>query len=137
MKRLRNSCTGRRPVHFFRKLGGLAAGLTLAAAPLSFVMPAPAAAAAAAAAKAPRSSGFSIADFYASRRDALLWLAPTSGSAAQDLVALLDLLREVNVSANAILELWVPQQATLEETIKMEHAWAEESVAYLRRYIRC
>jgi sugar phosphate isomerase/epimerase len=50
---------------------------------------------------------------------------------------LLDLLREVNVSANAILELWVPQQATLEETIKMEHAWAEESVAYLRRYIRC
>lgn len=89
MTSLRNSCTGPRPVHFFRKLSGVAAGLTLAVASLSFVMPAPAAAAAAAA-KAPRSSGFSIADFYASRRDALLWLAPSSGSAAQDLVALLE-----------------------------------------------
>ncbi len=50
---------------------------------------------------------------------------------------LLDLLQDVNVSPNAILELWVPQQATLEETIRLEHAWAEESVAYLRRYIAC
>jgi sugar phosphate isomerase/epimerase len=50
---------------------------------------------------------------------------------------LLQSLREANVSPNAILELWVPQQPTLEQTIRMEHAWAEESVAYLRQQIPC
>jgi sugar phosphate isomerase/epimerase len=50
---------------------------------------------------------------------------------------LLDLLRASNVSPNAIIELWVPKQATLEDTIAMEHTWARESVAYLREFIRC
>ena len=89
MIRLRNSCTGPRPVHFFQGLRGVAASLALAAAPVSFALPAPAVAAVAAT-TAPQSSGFSVADFYASRRDAMLWLAPASGSAAQDLVALLE-----------------------------------------------
>ena len=47
----------------------------------------------------------------------------------------LQALNEAGRSPNAILELWVPQQETLEATIAMEQAWAEESIAYLRRYI--
>lgn len=33
---------------------------------------------------------------------------------------------------NAILEQWVPQQATIEETIALEEQWAAASIAYLR-----
>ncbi|MGH6728563.1 MAG: L,D-transpeptidase family protein [Sphingomicrobium sp.] len=63
----------------------------LAAAPFAFVMPAPALAKAkhVAAKTAPVHLGPSIADFYASRRDYPLWLSPAAGSAAQDLVQLL------------------------------------------------
>lgn len=48
---------------------------------------------------------------------------------------LLYTLQAARVSPNAILELWPPQQKTMEETVAMEQAWAAESVAYLRRYI--
>jgi sugar phosphate isomerase/epimerase len=48
---------------------------------------------------------------------------------------LLGVLRDAGVSPNAILELWPPQQSTLEETIALEQAWAVESVNYLRRLI--
>jgi len=37
--------------------------------------------------------------------------------------------------SNAILELWPPEQGTLEETIRLEHAWAAQSISNLRRYI--
>ena len=42
--------------------------------------------------------------------------------------------REKN-NLNAILELWTPPEPTIEETIKKEEAWVEESIAYLRRHI--
>lgn len=71
-------------MHLFKKLGGAAAGITLAAAPLS----------AAQAATAPPqtiqvSAAQSIDDFYRGRGGAPLWLAANSGDAAQQLVALL------------------------------------------------
>src|SRR5690349_1166980 len=88
---LRNWCTGRRPVHSFLKRSGLAAALTVSVAAL--VAPAPAAAqsapAAAVVSVARTSTGQSVADFYKARKDAPLWLAPTSGDAAQQLIALL------------------------------------------------
>jgi 3-oxoisoapionate decarboxylase len=36
---------------------------------------------------------------------------------------------------NVLIELWPPEQPTLEETIALEQAWAVESVPYLRKFI--
>lgn len=44
-------------------------------------------------------------------------------------------LRAAGASCNAILELWPPEQKTLEETIALEQAWAQESIPYLRSLI--
>jgi 3-oxoisoapionate decarboxylase len=37
---------------------------------------------------------------------------------------------------NLIIELWPPEQETLADTIALEQRWAEESVIFLRRYIK-
>ena len=36
---------------------------------------------------------------------------------------------------NVIIELWPPEQASLEDTVRLEQQWAEKSVPYLRQYI--
>jgi murein L,D-transpeptidase YcbB/YkuD len=79
---LRNSCTGPKPVHFFLKAATIAAGALLAAAPLSFAHAAPAPA-------AQLRVGQSVDDFYRARNGAPLWLAPSAGDAAEQLVSLL------------------------------------------------
>ncbi|MEA3057945.1 MAG: L,D-transpeptidase YcbB [Sphingomonadales bacterium] len=81
---LRNSCTGPAPVHFFQRLSGAALGVMLAAAPLWL---APAAAAPAPVAANPAGQG--VDEFYRARNGAPLWFAPSSGDAADQLVALL------------------------------------------------
>lgn len=90
MIRLRNWCTGRRPVHSFQMKIGSAAGLLLGAALLA---PASAQAQATPAVQAPVSAqspvGQSVADFYKARNDAPLWLSPTAGDAAEQLISLL------------------------------------------------
>jgi murein L,D-transpeptidase YcbB/YkuD len=86
---LRNECTGRRPVHFFQKLSGVAASLLLASAPFAATP-----AAAAPSSKAAVTNGMGIGDFYNARRGAPLWFSPTSGNAAQ---ALLDLLKDARI----------------------------------------
>ncbi len=48
---------------------------------------------------------------------------------------LLEQLKASRHDFNVILELWPPEQETLEQTIALEEAWAEESVTYLRRFI--
>jgi sugar phosphate isomerase/epimerase len=48
---------------------------------------------------------------------------------------LLGVLEEARVSPNAILELWTPEQKTIEETVALEQQWAAESIAYLRTLI--
>jgi sugar phosphate isomerase/epimerase len=48
---------------------------------------------------------------------------------------LLEQLRGAGRDVNAILELWTPFEASLEETIRTEAAWAEASVKYLRQHI--
>ena len=80
---LRNLCTGPRPVHLFRKLGGVAAALIAVTALLS-----PAASASVPAQIQP-APGQSVADFYRARNNAPLWLAPSAGNAAERLIALL------------------------------------------------
>ena len=59
-----------------------------------------------------------------------------AGQGQLDLAGLLETLRAAEVSPNAILELWVPEQKTLDETISLEQSWVEQSIAYLRQYIR-
>ena len=86
MKSLRIACTGPAPVHVLKWASGVAAAVMVAAAPLS---PAYAAPAPVAAAPAPQPARLGVWDFYRSRAEAPLWLAPSSGDAAKDLVALL------------------------------------------------
>ena len=89
MKSLRNRCTGRWPVHSFKKMGP-AVALTIGAAALLAPLPAAAqSTTASAAAVASPQTGQTLADFYKARKGAPLWLAPQSGDAAQKLVALL------------------------------------------------
>ena len=91
MKSLRNWCTGHWPVHSFQRKIGLTAALTAGAAAL--LVPAPAIAQAApvpsAASVAQSAAGQSVADFYKARQGAPLWLSPTAGDAAQQLIYLL------------------------------------------------
>ena len=70
------------PVHFFRNL-------TIAAAALSAALPSAALAAPAAPAPIARPQGQGVEDFYRARNGYPLWLAPTSGDAAQQLLSLL------------------------------------------------
>lgn len=58
-----------------------------------------------------------------------------AGKGQLDVPWLLETLSAAGVSPNAILEVWAPQQKTLEETIALEQAWVVESINFLRRYI--
>lgn len=49
------------------------------------------------------------------------------------------LLQELKASPydfNVLVELWPPEQETIAATVALEQAWALESLAYLRRYIK-
>ncbi|MFB3920907.1 MAG: sugar phosphate isomerase/epimerase family protein [Terriglobia bacterium] len=48
---------------------------------------------------------------------------------------LLEILRAAGASGNAILELWPPEQKSLEETIALEQSWVAASIPYLRQLI--
>jgi 3-oxoisoapionate decarboxylase len=58
-----------------------------------------------------------------------------AGKGAVDVPYLLNSLQAAGARFNTVLELWPPEQAALDETIALEHAWARESVAYLRTLI--
>ncbi|HEX6660856.1 MAG TPA: L,D-transpeptidase family protein [Sphingomicrobium sp.] len=90
MTSLRIQCTGRRPVHFFQKIAGVAMGLLLAAAPLVSTP--------AIAAPPTVVAGMGLGDFYSARKGQPLWFSANSGSGAQ---ALLDLLRNANADGLA------------------------------------
>lgn len=60
-----------------------------------------------------------------------------AGQGKLDLPAIISVARTLpRPGINAILEHWVPAAATLAETLAKEQQWAEESVGYLRRFIR-
>lgn len=48
---------------------------------------------------------------------------------------LLDQLKVSRHDFNVIIELWPPEQASVDETAVLEQTWAAESVSYLRNYI--
>jgi sugar phosphate isomerase/epimerase len=58
-----------------------------------------------------------------------------AGQGQLDIPWLLGCLRAAGRDPNAILELWVPQQRTLPETIALEDSWVNESISYLRRLV--
>jgi sugar phosphate isomerase/epimerase len=58
-----------------------------------------------------------------------------AGQGQLDIPWIINLLRESGASGNAILELWPPPQAELEETVALERQWVEQSVRYLRTLI--
>jgi murein L,D-transpeptidase YcbB/YkuD len=91
VKSLRNACTGSMPVHALKWVSGVAAAVAFAAAPFSYAeaAPAPVQAARVQAAGATQPARLGVWDFYRSRAGAPLWLSPTAGNAAPDLIALL------------------------------------------------
>jgi 3-oxoisoapionate decarboxylase len=59
----------------------------------------------------------------------------SSGQGQVDARWLLETLTASPYDFNVIIELWPPEQASLEDTVRLEHQWAEKSVPYLRQYI--
>ena len=59
-----------------------------------------------------------------------------AGQGRLDVPWLLELLHQQGRDVNAILELWTPPEAALDNTIAKERRWAEESAAYLRTLIK-
>jgi L-ribulose-5-phosphate 3-epimerase UlaE len=58
--------------------------------------------------------------------------------AGRGLVEIEWLLETLQVSPhdfNVIVELWTPEQSTVDQTVALEQAWAAESVSYLRKFI--
>jgi sugar phosphate isomerase/epimerase len=49
---------------------------------------------------------------------------------------LFDKLKVSPYNYNVIIELWPPEQKTLEDTIALEQNWVKESVSFLRKYIK-
>ena len=79
-----------------------------------------------------------VKEFAVRRADHLMGFLTEGRPAGQghlNLPWLLERLKALGRDVNAILELWPPPEATVAETVAKEAAWAEESVAYLRRFI--
>ena len=135
MKSLRDECTGRWPVHFFRTSGIIAGALAVAAVP-SY--------AAAAAPLQPAVAGQSIEDFYRSRANYPLWLAPNSGDAPQQLIALLSSANvdglypdKYNVAAlQAALDAARAPKAKKKDADEAERKLSEAFVAYVGDLMR-
>ncbi len=58
-----------------------------------------------------------------------------AGSGMIDTPWLLEQLKASRYDYNIIIELWPPEQPTLEDAIRLEQQWAEESVRYLRGFV--
>ena len=59
-----------------------------------------------------------------------------AGKGQLDAGWLLSTLKASPYDFNVIVELWPPEQAQLADTIALEHAWAAESIPYLRGFIK-
>ena len=85
---LRHECTGRWPVHFFQKIALAASALAFAAIPTAAL--ASSKPVAASPVQQAMVGGQTVADFYRGRNNYPLWLSPTAGDAAEQLVSLLN-----------------------------------------------
>jgi len=62
-------------------------------------------------------------------------LGTPAGNGLLDVPELLEKALKFKKCNSAILELWTPLKSTLEETIALEQAWADESIVYLKSII--
>ncbi len=58
-----------------------------------------------------------------------------AGQGMLNISQLVESLKNYNKCNSAVLELWTPLQSTLEETIKLENEWADQSLRYLKPLI--
>jgi len=58
-----------------------------------------------------------------------------AGKGQLDIPWLLATLKSVGVTPSVVLEVWPPEQKTLQETIEMEQSWVAESIPYLRSLV--
>ena len=58
-----------------------------------------------------------------------------SGKGMVDIEWLFAQLKQSPYNFNVLIELWPPEQETLDQTIALEQAWLEESVRFLRQYV--
>jgi sugar phosphate isomerase/epimerase len=58
-----------------------------------------------------------------------------AGQGQLDTGWLLDTLNAAEAQYNVILEVWPPEQPSLEATIALEARWVDESITYLRRFV--
>lgn len=59
-----------------------------------------------------------------------------TGQGQLDVPWLLEQCKRSRFPYNVICELWPPEQKALQETIDLEHAWAKESIPYLRQFVK-
>jgi 3-oxoisoapionate decarboxylase len=58
-----------------------------------------------------------------------------AGTGQVDTPWLLDTLDRAGANYNVILEVWPPEQPTIEQSIALEDKWVRESISYLRQFI--
>jgi sugar phosphate isomerase/epimerase len=58
-----------------------------------------------------------------------------AGTGLVDTPWLLDTLDRAGAKYNVILEVWPPEQPTVEESVALEDKWVRESIPYLRQFI--
>jgi sugar phosphate isomerase/epimerase len=87
----------------------------------------------------PHTANLHIKDFDIVRADSRMGFSVVgtpAGKGRLQVPELLDAARNNGRDPNAILELWTPPAATVEETVARESRWARESISFLRRYIQ-
>lgn len=87
---------------------------------------------------APHTLNLHVKDFTIERVSSQMGFEINGAAAGQgrlNVPWLLDQLRAAGRDVDAILELWTPPGATLDDTIAREASWVEPSVKYLRQFI--
>ncbi|WP_158735816.1 sugar phosphate isomerase/epimerase [Alteribacillus sp. YIM 98480] len=87
---------------------------------------------------APYVNNLHVKDFTMSRRNQWVGFSVVGcplGEGYLELDYMLNHLKNENKTPNAIIELWLPFQDTLENTRKMEDEWIKKSIDHLRRKI--
>jgi sugar phosphate isomerase/epimerase len=88
---------------------------------------------------APYTVNFHIKDFMVSRIWHMMGFTIEGKPAGQGMLPIkqvLDKLEKWGRCQSGILELWTPQQTTIEDTIKLEEQWTAESIQYLKTIIK-
>jgi len=87
----------------------------------------------------PHTASLHLKDFDITRNEHRLGfsvLGTPAGQGRLDIPELVNAARNNGRDPNAILELWTPYTGTVDDTVRKEMSWAEESISFLRRFIK-